>query len=217
MSLWKLYDLDGTEYTNEDVVELFIEALNEFKQENPSFIGSKFIFGGNKQETPETIANYFQIIQRLRRKYPQFVAGFDLSNLEDKSPRLITFAKQILELPKDIQLFFHAGETKWFGSTDENLVRMFSMELFVFFTFSFQFFSFYVIFCNFSVIFCRIIFVIFRQFYTFLVIFYHSFFFLPSSIQTVNPPFHQFLQIEPKIKLNQFFSFVTIKLYFFCP
>lgn len=130
-------------------MELFIEALNEFKQENPSFIGSKFIFGGNKQAPPETIASYFHIIQRLRRKYPQFVAGFDLSNLEDKSPRLVTFAKQILELPKDIQLFFHAGETKWFGSTDENLVRMLSMELFAFFSFSsiyFSFLSFFVIF-----------------------------------------------------------------------
>lgn len=120
----KLYDLDGTDYNEEDVVNLFIAALDEFKRENPPFIGSKFIFGGNKLESNETIANYFGTIQRLRAKFPHFVAGFDFSNLEDKSPRLITFAKRILQLPDDIQLFLHAGETNWFGGTDENLVRI---------------------------------------------------------------------------------------------
>lgn len=137
MSFSKLYDLDGTDYHEEDVVTHFITALDEFKRENPSFIGSKFIFDGNKMDAPETIANYFGTVQHLRAKFPHFVAGFDLSNLEDKSPRLITFAKRILQLPDDIQLFLHAGETNWFGGTDENLVRI-QIEIFLFFFSSFK-------------------------------------------------------------------------------
>lgn len=118
----KLYDLDGKEYTEEDVVELYIEALNEFKQENPTFIGSKFIYAPIKEVGKETAATYFKIIRRLHSKFPEFVAGFDLVGQEDTAPGLIDFAEHILEIADDIRFYFHAGETNWYGSVDENLV-----------------------------------------------------------------------------------------------
>lgn len=118
----KIYDLDGKKYSEEDVMEIYIEALNEFMQENPSFIGSKFIYAPIKQMPNQTVATYFDIVRRLHSKFPNFLAGFDLVGQEDISPGLISFAEQILQLPDDIKLFFHAGETTWFGSTDENLV-----------------------------------------------------------------------------------------------
>lgn len=101
---------------------LVIEALNEFKNENPSFIGGKYIYAPSKMNTNETIAKYFEIILRLHEKFPNFVVGFDLVGQEDPSPPLVTFAEQILQLPDDIKLYFHAGETNWYGSIDENLV-----------------------------------------------------------------------------------------------
>lgn len=103
-------------------MRIYIEALDEFKRENPTFIGSKFIYSGGKRASEEVTAKYFETVQRLHAKYPQFLAGFDLSGQEDKARPLVTFAERILQLPADIQLFFHAGETNWYGSTDENVV-----------------------------------------------------------------------------------------------
>lgn len=120
--LLKLYDLDGTEFIDEDALKVYIEASDEFKSENPSFIGAKFIYSGGKRGSNETTARYFETIRRLHAKFPEFVAGFDLSGQEDKAFPLVTFAERILQLPKDIKLFFHAGETNWYGSTDENVV-----------------------------------------------------------------------------------------------
>lgn len=61
-------------------------------------------------------------MRRLHAKFPEFLAGFDLVGQEDVAPGLISFAEQILKLPSDLKFFFHAGETNWFGSVDENLV-----------------------------------------------------------------------------------------------
>ncbi|XP_031617621.1 adenosine deaminase 2-like [Contarinia nasturtii] len=118
----KVYDLDGKIYNEEDIMEVYVEALDEFKRDNPSFIGSKFIYAPRKQMPNETVATYFDIVRRLHAKFPQFLAGFDLVGQEDIAPGLVSFAEQILQLPDDIKLFFHAGETAWFGSVDENLI-----------------------------------------------------------------------------------------------
>lgn len=101
---------------------MYVEALEEFKQENPSFIGSKIIYAPLKQTSNETAATYFDVVLRLHAKFPQFLAGFDLVGQEDTAPELVSFAEHILQLPEDINLFFHAGETNWYGSVDENLV-----------------------------------------------------------------------------------------------
>lgn len=50
--------------------------------------------------------------------------GFDLVAQEDTGRPLIDFAEQILQLPKGIKFFFHAGETNWNGVTDDNLVSI---------------------------------------------------------------------------------------------
>lgn len=62
------------------------------------------------------------MMRKLHNKFPNFVAGFDLVGQEDGSPQLINYAENLLNLPEDIQLFLHAGETNWYGSIDENLV-----------------------------------------------------------------------------------------------
>lgn len=122
----KLYDLDGKKYTNEDTMTLYVEALTEFKKENPTFIGSKFIYAPNKATAQVRnlfdTASYFETVQRLHNEFPEFLAGFDLVGQEDRAPPLLSLAASILQLPDSIKLYFHAGETNWFGSIDENLV-----------------------------------------------------------------------------------------------
>lgn len=115
-------DLDGKTYIEEDILETYLEALEEFKRDNPSFIGFKIIYSPYKGSFRASVPNYFDNIHRLHTKYPNLFAGFDMTGQEDKMPELVSFAKNILQLPKDIKFFFHAGETNWFGSIDENLV-----------------------------------------------------------------------------------------------
>lgn len=58
----------------------------------------------------------------FQAKFPGFVAGFDLVGQEDVGRRLLEYAEAIMTLPKEMKLFFHAGETNWNGMTDDNLV-----------------------------------------------------------------------------------------------
>lgn len=120
----KLYDLDGKEYSEADIIDLYIETVNEFKRENPLFIGSKIIYAPAKLESNESVLYYFETVRKLHKKFPEFLVGFDLVGQEDTAPGLMSFAEQILKLPSDLKFFFHAGETNWFGSVDENLVTI---------------------------------------------------------------------------------------------
>ncbi|XP_055314977.1 adenosine deaminase 2-like [Sitodiplosis mosellana] len=121
-SLTKLYDLDGNDYSETDILDIYIETLDEFKRDNPLFIGSKLVYAPGKHVSNEIVLRYFDAVRRLHKKYPRFLAGFDLVGQEDKTPGLLSFAEQILKLPADLEFFFHAGETNWFGSVDENLI-----------------------------------------------------------------------------------------------
>lgn len=114
--------MDGTTYGPEEVMGIYLEAVSEFKRSNPTFIGSKFIYTGSKHASSATIASYFEIVQRLHAKYPDDLAGFDMVVQEDTAISLVQLANRILALPKDLRFYFHAGETNWFGSIDENLV-----------------------------------------------------------------------------------------------
>lgn len=118
-----VYAINGTLYTPEQVVELYIDVLEEFKRENPTFINSKFIFAPSRAATEEQFERDLTILTELRLKYGNFVVGFDLVGQEDAGRPLKDFAHKLLQLPPDVKFFFHAGETNWNGmSTDENLV-----------------------------------------------------------------------------------------------
>lgn len=105
------------------------DALNEFMQENPDFIGSKFIYAPLRNVEKHRIDEYLETVKELHLKFPNFIAGFDLVGQEDLGRPLIDFAPELLKLPDDIKFFLHAGETNWFGtSTDENLVNKYAYK-----------------------------------------------------------------------------------------
>lgn len=114
--------MDGRTYTPEEILGIYVEALEEFKSENPGFIGSKVIYAPIKNVPNATAQGYFPVIPRLHARFPNFFAGFDLVGQEDPSPMLINFVENLLQVPKEINFYMHAGETNWFGSIDENLV-----------------------------------------------------------------------------------------------
>ena len=72
--------------------------------------------------TQQELDKYLKIYKEIKKAYPSFVAGFDLVGQEDKGTPLKTFVDQFLP-EDDMQTFFHAGETDWYGhKTDENLI-----------------------------------------------------------------------------------------------
>lgn len=103
-------------------MDIYYKALQEFKSENPDFIGSKVIYAPVKNVSNDTAKSYFPVIPKLHASFPTFFAGFDLVGQEDVSPVILGFVEQLLQVPKEINFYIHAGETNWYGSIDENLV-----------------------------------------------------------------------------------------------
>nr|ALL27025.1 adenosine deaminase [Phlebotomus perniciosus] len=117
-----LYDLDGKTYHEEEILHIYQDATREFKQENPTFIGAKFIYAPVRVVDDAGLPALMDKVRELHEQYPNFMAGFDLVGQEDKGRPLIDFSKEILGLPDSINFFFHAGETNWNGLTDDNLI-----------------------------------------------------------------------------------------------
>ncbi|XP_068149339.1 adenosine deaminase 2 [Drosophila tropicalis] len=118
-----LYDLEGTQFTQLDTVRIYVETLEKFKAAHPDFIGSRMIYAPLRNTDAAGVSGYIETLKEIREKYPDFVAGFDLVGQEELGRPLRDFIDQLLEVPDDIDFYFHAGETNWFGSSvDENLI-----------------------------------------------------------------------------------------------
>ncbi|XP_016955997.1 adenosine deaminase 2-A [Drosophila biarmipes] len=118
-----LYDLDGTEFTPMDTVRIYVETVEKFKEAHPDFIGSRMIYAPIRNTNAEGVSAYIKTLKEMKDKYPDFVAGFDLVGQEEVGRPLRDFIDELLTIPEDIDFYFHAGETNWFGaSVDENLI-----------------------------------------------------------------------------------------------
>jgi adenosine deaminase CECR1 len=119
----EVYELNGTTYEQEGVVKLYIDTLQDFKNDYPGFHGARFIYAPSRHVDNTTVDNYVATAIKLKQLYPDFIAGFDLVGQEDLGKPLVDFIPQLLELAQsDMKFFFHAAETDWSGtSTDMNL------------------------------------------------------------------------------------------------
>ncbi|EAT42834.1 AAEL005672-PA [Aedes aegypti] len=118
-----VYDLDGKIYSAEEIVQMYYEETEEFKSNHPEFIGAKFIYAPGRFATDDEFLKIIDTAKRLHKKFPTFLAGFDLVGQEDPGRSLLEFAPALLKLPASINFFFHAGETNWYGmKTDQNLI-----------------------------------------------------------------------------------------------
>ncbi|KAH8401907.1 hypothetical protein KR009_008658, partial [Drosophila setifemur] len=119
----KLYCLDGSLLPERITIKIYKETLERFKKDNPGFIGCNLIYAPFRHITPEELTKHIDICTELNKEYPGFVVGFDLVGQEDRDHPLSGFVEQLLKLPDNINFFFHAGQTNWYGShVDANLV-----------------------------------------------------------------------------------------------
>uniref|UniRef100_A0A8D8B7V0 Adenosine deaminase n=1 Tax=Culex pipiens TaxID=7175 RepID=A0A8D8B7V0_CULPI len=118
-----VYNMDGKIFNPEEVVEMYIEETERFKESHPAFLGAKLIYAPIRFCNDTVADTYLETAVNLHLKFPNFVVGFDLVGQEDTGRPLIDFVPKLLDLPASIQFFFHAGETNWYGmNADQNLV-----------------------------------------------------------------------------------------------
>jgi adenosine deaminase CECR1 len=79
-----LYDLDGIKYGPLEVAQIYVDVLKEFKSSHPDFVGSKLIYAPVRGINDETFNTYLPIMRKLKKNFPNFIAGFDLVGQEDK-------------------------------------------------------------------------------------------------------------------------------------
>ncbi|KAH9493092.1 hypothetical protein Btru_022781, partial [Bulinus truncatus] len=127
-SLSGLYDLDVPEYEAEYNLLVLKNLTEDFMKQYPDFIGSKVILCGGRYSNASVIFDAVKIAMDLHKKYPDFLAGFDLVGDEEWYHSLLYYRDALLypsqqDPPYKLPYFFHAGETDWQNTEiDENLV-----------------------------------------------------------------------------------------------
>lgn len=105
------------------------EFIENFKKKNPRFIGAKVIMSRSRQSDPLVVEKFLDEMLDLQNKFPDLICGFDLVGQEDEGRPLKDFLLLFLKKSKQIDYFFHAGETNWYGTqVDENLVDAIMLE-----------------------------------------------------------------------------------------
>lgn len=111
----KLYELNGSVYDVDQFFQIFIETIEKFKKDYPTFFSAKFIYSPYRKINATAASKYIEEFIHLNNKYPQFVIGFDLVGFEEKGKSLKDFVPLLLNINKNVKYFFHAGETNWSG------------------------------------------------------------------------------------------------------
>lgn len=118
-----LYELDGTSYEPLITANTYKKVIKNFMKEHRDFVGAKLIYAPSRHVNREKLEEYIVLAERIKQSMPEIFAGFDLVGQEDLGGPLIEFAPRLLEAGSELNYFFHAGETDWYGTlTDENLV-----------------------------------------------------------------------------------------------
>lgn len=118
-----LYDLNGDTYDSVECAKIYKTVNDKFVRDHPDSLGSRLIYAPSRSVTPSVVSTYVSIAKGVKEQVGDFMAGFDLVGQEDLGKPLKEFTAELLEVPQDMHVFYHAGETNWFGtSTDYNLI-----------------------------------------------------------------------------------------------
>uniref|UniRef100_A0A2H1W0Y1 Adenosine deaminase n=1 Tax=Spodoptera frugiperda TaxID=7108 RepID=A0A2H1W0Y1_SPOFR len=122
ISLFSVYELDGSKHTKEYMVELYKNTTAKFIEDHPDFVGVKLIITQSKIR-PENVLAALNMTRRLKVEVPDMIAGFDLVGQENTGKPLTEYLPILYEAKDEINYYFHAGETNLSGTAvDENLV-----------------------------------------------------------------------------------------------
>lgn len=88
MWILKLTDENGKILNSEQVVELLMKLVNDFKMDHPLFLGVKVILTISRNSDVSSWEVKMQRFIDLQQKYPNFVIGFDLVGQEDNGKNI---------------------------------------------------------------------------------------------------------------------------------
>ncbi|KAG7303385.1 hypothetical protein JYU34_011880 [Plutella xylostella] len=117
-----LYDLKGITYDAVQTAKSYKKMLDRFILDYPDFFGARLIYAPIRLVSASTVEEYLETAKIIKAELPDFFAGFDLVGQEDLGVPLKEFVPQLSAGADELDYFFHAGETNWFGTTtDDNL------------------------------------------------------------------------------------------------
>ncbi|XP_047522966.1 adenosine deaminase AGSA-like [Pieris napi] len=121
--LLNLYELDGTVYDPLITAKTYQKSYKRFMKDHPDFIGAKLIYAPPRNIDIYKLDEYLKLAYKIKANMPEFFAGFDLVGQEATGSPLVEFIPQLESAENDLNYFFHAGETNWYGTlVDQNLV-----------------------------------------------------------------------------------------------
>jgi adenosine deaminase len=107
----QIVDVDGTKLTSEQVVELLLELVDDFKKDHPQFLGMKVILAIPRNSDSSSLEAKMKRFVELQQKYPNFLVGFDLVGQEDLGKPLNNYVEKLKDISQNGRFFFHAGES----------------------------------------------------------------------------------------------------------
>ncbi|XP_017072135.2 adenosine deaminase 2 [Drosophila eugracilis] len=124
-SLPIMYDLEGENFTIFETADAIVSVSNIFKSTFKDFIGIKLIYSPSRDVNDSRMDEYLINARLLKLRFPDFFAGFDLNTFADEcNLPLLGHSTQLLKIGKDIDFYFHAGESRCPDSSrpDMNLI-----------------------------------------------------------------------------------------------
>ncbi|KAL7022525.1 hypothetical protein ACKWTF_012282 [Chironomus riparius] len=116
-------DENGNKLNSQDMAEVILKLVDDFKKDHPLFLGVKVILAIPRNSDQKSFEQKVERFLDLRKKYPNFVVGFDLVGQEDIGRPLSSYVDKLKEISQNGRFFFHAGETNWFNTdADVNLI-----------------------------------------------------------------------------------------------
>lgn len=116
-------DDNGKKHDSEEVIEILIKLVEEFKKSHKFFLGIKIIMAITRNSEKASAEAKMKKFADLNMKYPNFIVGFDLVGQEDTGKPLAAYVEKLKEISQNGRFYFHAGETNWFNTeADANLI-----------------------------------------------------------------------------------------------
>ena len=116
-----LHDLDHPPgyYTSDTLVQYYQEAVRDTQKEYPDFT-AKLIYTNHRFQPPDVIDRDVEKAFQMRRRYPEWITGYDLVAEEDRGHPTRYYLDTWLKLDSleqaygiDLPLFLHDGESDW--------------------------------------------------------------------------------------------------------
>ncbi|KAH8266129.1 hypothetical protein KR038_006011, partial [Drosophila bunnanda] len=121
-SLPILYDLEGNEYTILDSAHAMVAVSNMFQSHYMDFIGIKLIYAPSRDFNDSRMDIYMANALLLKTHFPKLFAGFDLETHGNECELpLLSRISQLSKLGKDVDFYFHAGDSRCPNNTQPDL------------------------------------------------------------------------------------------------